>query len=64
MTLNKYDVLLIEGLIRREIDHHNYKILGEELFRFGDKSTKKCKMLQNDIDNMKTTIARIKGESK
>lgn len=61
MTLNKYDVQLITGLIQKQIDHHNHMILGEELYEFGDRSTKRCQMLQNDIKHMKTTMIKIKG---
>ena len=49
MALSKYDILVITGLIKNRIDHHNYLILEQELYEFGDKSTQRCEALRRDI---------------
>tara|TARA_R110002124_G_scaffold122903_1_gene281561 strand:- start:1591 stop:1785 length:195 start_codon:yes stop_codon:yes gene_type:complete len=63
MTLEKYDVQLITGLIQKKIDHHNHMILGEELYEFGDRSTKRCEALRRDIVRLNETLSKVNGES-
>lgn len=63
MTLEKYDVQLITGLIQKQIDHHNHMILGEELYEFGDRSTKRCEALRRDIVRLNETLSKVNGES-
>tara|TARA_R110000823_G_scaffold217373_1_gene346742 strand:- start:207 stop:407 length:201 start_codon:yes stop_codon:yes gene_type:complete len=63
MALSKYDILVITGLIKNRIDHHNYLILEQELYEFGDKSTKRCEALRRDIVRLNETLSKVNGES-